>query len=130
MMNLMYAKTKLLEHEGAELTKRLPLADAFARMAKELAGVESVQRITVPEKPSLYLFEVKRAKRAPLFVVWERRDVFSGEDQPAASFEWPWSSSKASAVDVLGETIPTTVQDGRVQMPVSVTPVFLTPGER
>jgi hypothetical protein len=126
MMHLMYAKHKLLEYEGAALTKRLPLADVFARMAKGLAGVESVTRIAVPDKPSLCLFEVKRAKRAVLFVVWERRDVFSGEDQPPVSFEWPWSSSKASAVDVLGEAIPATVQDGHVRLPVSVTPVFLT----
>ncbi|MGA3023767.1 MAG: hypothetical protein ABSF98_03245 [Bryobacteraceae bacterium] len=126
MMHLMYAKCKLLEREGGALTKRYPLADAFERMAKELAGVESVERIEVPDRPSIYLFEVRRAQRAPLFVVWERRDVFSGEDQPAIVFDWPWALREASATDALGETVATTVRDGRVRLSVSVTPVFVT----
>jgi hypothetical protein len=127
MMHLMFAKCKLLEYEGGALTKRYPLADAFERMARELAGVESVERIAVPDRPTLYLFEVKRAKRAPLFVVWERRDVFSGEDQPASAFTWTWAFSEASATDALGQAVAATVQDGRVRLGVSVTPVFLTP---
>ncbi|MGA2182224.1 MAG: hypothetical protein ABSH47_04285 [Bryobacteraceae bacterium] len=126
MMHLMYAKCKLLEHEGGALMKRYPLAGAFERMAKELAGVESVERIAVPERPSIYLFEVKRAKREPLYVVWERRDVFSGEDQPAVSFDWPWAFPEASASDALGQAVVTTLQDGRIRLPVSVTPVFVT----
>lgn len=77
MMHLMYSKQKLLEHEGGALTKRLPLANAFERLAKQLAGVESVERIAVPDRPSIYMFEVKRAKLPPLFILWERRDTFS-----------------------------------------------------
>jgi hypothetical protein len=128
MMHLMYSKMKLLEYDGGVLTKRYPLADAFERMAKELAGVESVVRIAVPDKPPIYLFEVKRAKRAPLFVVWEKRDIFSGEDQPAITFDWPWVLANASATDALGQTVAATVQAGRVRLDISVTPVFITPG--
>ena len=127
MMHLMYSKMKLLEYDGGALTKRYPLADAFERMATELAGVESVERIAVPDKPSIYLFEVKRAKRAPLFVVWEKRDAFSGEDQPSIAFEWPWVFANASATDALGNAVTAKVQDGRAHLPVSVTPVFITP---
>jgi hypothetical protein len=130
MMHLMYAKCKLLEHEGGALTKRYPLADVFERMARELSGVESVERIAVPDRPSLYLFEVKRTQRATLFVVWERRDVFTGEDQPASPFDWPWVFSDASATDALGQTVEATVRYGRVHLPVSVTPVFVTPARR
>ncbi len=128
MMHLMYSKMKLLEYDGGALTKRYPLADAFERMAKELAGVESVERIAVPDKPSIYLFEVKRAKRTPLLVVWEKRDVFSGEDQPAIAFEWPWIFADASDTDALGQPVAVTVQGGHVHLDISVTPVFITPG--
>jgi hypothetical protein len=127
MMHLMYAKCKLLEYENGALTKRYALADVFERMAKELAGVESVERIASPERPLLYLFEVKRAERAPLFVVWERRDAFSGEDQPAIAFDWTWAFPDVQAIDALGHTVATTIHDGRVSLPVSLTPVFLTP---
>jgi hypothetical protein len=96
-------------------------------MARELVGVQSVERIAIPEKPALYVFEVKRAGRTPLLVVWERRDAFSGEDQPADTFEWRWTFPRASAIDALEETIPTTVLDGHVRLPVSVTPIFLEP---
>jgi hypothetical protein len=125
MMHLMYAKQKLLEHEGAELTKRYPLADVFERLAKALTGVESVRRIEVAERPALYVFEVRRTSRPPLLVVWEKREVFSGEDQPAVPFEWPWASKAAAAADIFGQTVPATVEDGRVRFPLSLTPVFL-----
>jgi hypothetical protein len=68
---------------------------------------------------------VKREKRPPLFVVWEKRDVFSGEEQPPVSFEWPWGSKTASATDIFGRTVPATVEGGRARFPLSLTPVFL-----
>jgi hypothetical protein len=125
IMHLMYSKMKLLEYDGGALTRRYALADAFARMAKALTGVESVERIALPERPSIYLFRVKRTNRQPMFVVWEKRDAFSGEDQPPVSFDWPWSFSDATATDALGEPVAAIVNDGRVHLPVSATPVFI-----
>ena len=125
MMHLMYSKQKLMEHEGGELTRRYPIADVFERLAKALFGVESVKRITVPDRPAIYLFEVRRTKRPTFYVIWEKRDVFSGEDQPPVPFDWPWESSKATAIDVFGQTVAASVENGRVRLPLAVTPVFL-----
>jgi len=128
MMHLMYSKMKLLEYDGGALTRRYPLADAFARMTKALAGVESVERIAVPDRPSIYLFRVERTSHPPMFVVWEKRDAFSGEDQPPVPLDWPWDSARATATDALGERIVAVVKDGRVHLLISVTPVFVATG--
>jgi hypothetical protein len=80
----------------------------------------------VPEKPDLFVFEARRAARGPLLVVWDHRDPFDGEDQPPVAFDWPWPSARARAVDALGQAQPVEVQDGRVQLQVSLTPIFVS----
>jgi hypothetical protein len=69
-------------------------------MARALGGVRAVNRIDVAEKPSIFLFEVDRGPRGPVFVVWERRDEFTGEDSPAVPFDCAWTAKNATAVDV------------------------------
>jgi hypothetical protein len=90
MMTLMYGKIGLLGYENGALRKRYPTADAFQRMAKALAGVRAVKRLDVPGRPSIVLFEVDCGARGPVFVVWERRDEFTGENSPAVPFDYEW----------------------------------------
>jgi hypothetical protein len=127
IMTLMYGKIGLLGYENSALQKRYPTADAFQRMAKTLAGVRQVKRVEVPGKPSIFLFEVNRGPRGPVFVVWERRDDFTGEDSPAVPFDFAWATEKASATNVLGQTLPVRVAGGRLYLNISLTPVFLEP---
>ena len=94
LMHLMYARFRLLDYDGGVLKKRYPSADAFRRITEVLDGVESVRRVDVPGRPAIYLFKVLRRNWHPVFVVWERRDVFSGEDQPAVTFEWAWDTPR------------------------------------
>jgi hypothetical protein len=82
----------------------------------------------VPDKPEIYLFEVDRGKRGLAYVVWERRDAFSGEDSPATSLEWPWSSPSATAVDAFSQPITAAIIHGKLQLAVSLTPIFIEPG--
>jgi hypothetical protein len=116
----------LLDYEGAELGRRHPAAEAFALVARQLAGVEDVTRLEVPERPGLFLFDVRRRGRGPLLVAWEQRDSFDGEDEPPVAFSWPWPAARAGAVDALGQAQPAEVVDGRVALQVSVTPLFVT----
>ena len=108
------------------LHRRHPSAEAFALLTQQLAAVESVTRVEVPEKPDLFVFEARRAGRGSLLVVWDHRDPFDGEDQPPVPFDWPWSAARARAVDALGQAQPVEVQDGRVQLQVSLTPIFVS----
>ena len=127
MMTLMYGKIGLLGYEHGVLRKRFPTADAYQRMAGALAGVREVKQIEVPGKPSVFLFQVDRGQRGPLFVVWERRDEFNGEDAPAVAFDWSWTSKRASATDALGQPVAAQVEGGKLRMEISLTPIFIEP---
>jgi hypothetical protein len=127
MMTLMYGKIGILGYEDGILRKRQPTAEAFHRMAEALAGVCGVKRVEVPDKPSIFLFEVDRGSRGPVFVLWERRDEFTGEDSPAVPFECAWTVGRATTTDALGQTVPIRVADGRLYLEISLTPVFLEP---
>lgn len=58
-------------------------------------------------------------------MVWERRDELTGEDLPPTTLEWPWPAASARAIDAFGANVPTRVHDGKVHLPVSLTPVFV-----
>ena len=126
IMDLLFGKLVLMDYEGTELRHRYPSAETFALLADQLAGVDSVTRLEVPERPSVYLFEVHRGGRGPLLVVWSQRDSFHGEDEPPIAFDWPWPAAQAKAVDALGQAQPAAAYDGRVHLQVSVTPLFVT----
>jgi hypothetical protein len=82
------------------------------------------------EPSTLYAFRVDRADQAPLLVFWDQRDPFTGEDEPPITVSWPWQAPAATAIDALGTTHPTEITDGRLQLPVSLTPVFVSPQEK
>jgi hypothetical protein len=126
IMDLLFGKLVLMDYEGTGLRHRYPSAETFALLADQLAGVDSVTRLEVPERPSVFLFEVHRGGRGPLLVVWNQRDSFHGEDEPPIAFAWPWPAAQAKAVDALGQAQPAAANDGRVHLHVSVTPLFVT----
>jgi hypothetical protein len=124
-MDLLFGKLVLLGYEGTELRLRHPSAEAFSLLAERLAGVDRVTRVEVPARPSLLVFEVRRRGRGPLLVVWEQRDSFTGEDEPPVAFAWRWPAARATAVDALGQAQPVELRDGRVELQVSLTPLFV-----
>ena len=93
-MDLLFGKFALLGYEAIGLRLRHPSAEAFAVMTEQLAGVDAVTRVEVPEQPDVYLFDVRRA-HGPLLVVWRQRDSFNGEDEPPVPFAWPWPATSA-----------------------------------
>ena len=125
LMNLMYGKIGLLGVEDGELKQRSVSADAYALMAQTLRGVQTVRRVPVADEPTVFLFEADRGSRGKACVVWERRDQFSGEDQPARAFAWPSEMKHPRAVDTFGASVPVEVGAGRISLPVSVTPVYV-----
>lgn len=127
LMNLMYGKIGMLQVENGALGKRTTTAEAYARMTGALAGVLSVRRIELAGQPSIFLFAVDRGAAGLAYVVWDRRDQFAGEDLPAVKCAWPTTLTTARATDALGAEIPVRLEAGEIQLPVSVTPIFLQP---
>jgi hypothetical protein len=127
MMTLMYGKIGLLGYDHGVLRRRYPTAEAFHRMAGAIGDVREVRRLEIPDKPGVFLFQVDRGQRGPVFVVWERRDELKGEDAPPVPFQWEWGSTRASAMDVLGHAVPAQVAGGRLNLAISLTPIFIEP---
>ena len=130
MMHLLFGKLPLLAYDGTTLGRRFPAADTFALLAAELAGAEAVTRLPGLTPASLYGFEVARAGREPLFVVWDRRDVLDGETQPPVRVRRSWPAPTAEAVDAFGGSHPVALADGELALEVRDTPVFVTPTRR
>ncbi len=127
MMHLMIGKLALLGYQGDRLGQRHPAAQTFTLLAGQLAGARTVTRITTAGLPTLHAFEVDRAGRGTLLVLWDHRDAFDGEDEPPVTITWPWSAAAAIVTDVFGQTQAMRSHDGRLSLPVSITPVFVTP---
>jgi hypothetical protein len=126
MMYLLIGKLPLLGYEGGSLDHRHPAAGTFALLAGQLAGVRTVTRVEASGRPTLHAFEVDRAGRGPLLVLWDHRDAFGGEDEPPVTISWPWQSAAATITDVFGQAQTAQGRDGQIRLPVSATPVFVT----
>jgi hypothetical protein len=121
MMHLLFGKLVLLGYEGTELATRHAAADSFALVAAQMAGTTSVVR-----RGDAYVFDVEREGRPPLVVLWDQRDAFDGEDQPAVPVAVPWAAGAATAVDVFGVPQEAAVVDGELRLMLTDTPVFVT----
>ncbi len=124
LMTLMYGKIMMFGYEGKTLSKKYPVADVYRRMADKLNGVESVQKIDVPDFPTLQLFEVMRKRKKTLWVAWVQRDTFTGEDSPSLAVSFPISAKKVTGTDVFGTPVGAAIDKGALRVGLSVTPVF------
>lgn len=68
-------------------------------------------------------FEVDRSGRGPLLVLWDHRDAFDGEDEPPVTVTLP--ARTATVIDAFGRTRSVRSQDGRIQLTVADTPLFV-----
>ena len=127
MMHLLIGKLPLLGYRDGDLAVRHPAAQTFALLAEKMAGARAVSRVTAAGPPGLYAFEVDRAGRGPLLVVWDHRDPFDGEDEPPVEVTWPWPATAATVTDAFGRTQTVSGQDAQIRLEVSLTPLFVEP---
>jgi len=125
LMTLMYGKVMMMGYENKKLKKQFPIAKAHARMAPHLKGVSEVDRIELPDRPNVFLFEIHRKRRASAYIVWEQRDSFTGEDSPATLTALPISVKSPTASDALGNAIPVELRGSTIRLPVSLTPIYI-----
>jgi len=128
LMTLMYGKIAVMGFEKNELTKRFAVADVFQRMASKIGAAKAVTQITFPDRPNVFLFKVDRGRKGPVYVVWEKRNTFSGEDLPPVAVELNLPFRKAKALDALGGAVQISESKTGLTIPVSVTPIFIERG--
>ena len=122
LMHLLFGKLVLMRYDGTALTRRTPAADTFALLASQLKGTTSVTR-------NGHVVTVERTDRPKVTVLWDDRDTFDGEDQPAVPVSLTWDAPNATAVDVFGAEHKVDVADGVLTTLVTDTPVFVTPAQ-
>jgi hypothetical protein len=127
---LMFGKFPLMDYDGEKIGRRHPTADTFELMSRHLEGVCEVRQIKLTEHPDLYIFDVYREQRGPLLIVWRRCDDVNGEETSPISFSWQWPVPTAHAVDACGAGVPVELTGGRLHLPLSDTPVFVTMREK
>jgi len=122
--HLLFGKFRLMDKK---LKKKYPAFYAYQRMAEKLSDIKSIRKIETGKK-NIYLFEIERAKRGALYVIWERRDAFYGEEQPKThiEFELPEKDGKrVRLVDVFGNEGTRVVRKNIFKLEVDDTPLFV-----
>jgi hypothetical protein len=120
IMHLLFDKFKLMDYADGLIAQRYPSADTLTLTAEALHDAHEVTRCELPARPDLYVFEITR-DRGPLIVAWARTP-----DETALDHDHPWSAPDAHALNAFGEAVPVKVARGRVQFPLSPTPVLIT----
>jgi hypothetical protein len=124
-MALMFEKFALMDYRDGEIAHRHPSADALERTTRALRGATGARLLEAG--PDRYVAEVAREAAPPLLVAWERRDDLTGEDEPPTPFDLPWPAPAARAIDAHGAPVEARVENGRLRLPLSLTPVFVEP---
>jgi hypothetical protein len=106
------------------LNKRYPAFYAYQRMADNLKDIHSIEKIATHDN-DLYFYKIKKKNGAELYVLWEKRELFSGEEQPATRFRLPLSWKKMRISDVFGNQEIKETKNGTIIIEVTDTPLFL-----
>ncbi len=100
----------------------------YKKMTKDLGtSFTAVERVATSNDTLFYLFEITREDDSKVFVVWERRDQFYGEEQFPTSFTLvvPWPAVKISGL-FLDEPLEIhSIPDGLFTFEITDTPVFV-----
>jgi hypothetical protein len=124
-MHLLIGKLPLLDYCDGRIERRYPEADGFARVSRVLARVRDVERVNLPDCPTVYAFHVERIDAAPLLVLWERRDAFAGECAAPVTATVPWSQSRAHR-GRLGNTYAADAHDRALRLSLADTPLVIS----
>jgi hypothetical protein len=127
LMDLMYGKIGMLEFVDGVAAEKRPVAAVYKRLAELLTGISKVEKIEDGGRHSIYMYKVYRQDQHPLFIIWERRDAFSGDEQPPAPLRMAWEAPGAFAVDALGQTIPVEFYSREISLGVTDMPIYLEP---
>jgi hypothetical protein len=124
LMGFLSDKLALMDFEGVKLSKLEPAAYTLRLFAAFMEGATEVRRLSAAD--GVVALEVDRGERGRLHVLWADGDPFDGEDQPARRISWPWPEPTARIVDAFDAPQPADLHDGRLALPLTVTPIFIT----
>ena len=116
-----YGKLRLMEK--SDWSKR-PAYYAYQIMADNLNGIDSIEQISMSNE-DIYLFECTKIDESTTYVLWEKRDLFYGEEQPSTAFELSCPFKAARITDVFGNEEVKSVNEDVIAIQILDTPVFI-----
>jgi hypothetical protein len=116
-----FSKTRLMDPEGWD---KLPPYYCYQRMVQQIGNVKVVKRVST-ENENIYLFNLTMQDESTKYVIWERRDMFHGEDQPATPFELGTDWQKARVTDVFGNEEVKITDNGVLLLHITDTPLYI-----
>jgi hypothetical protein len=93
-------------------------------MAQKLEKVKSVRKLHT-DSNNVYLFRVDKIDNTHLFVVWQRRDYFYGEDEPKTAFSFHIGWDEVMVSDVFGNEEIKSCRNSTLYLNLSDTPLFV-----
>jgi hypothetical protein len=105
---------------------RYPSFYAYKDMVKNIGDIRSIKKIDTGDV-QIYLFKILKAKDKIVYVVWQKRDLFHGEDHPASSLLLALPHQRYKINDIFGKKHLTEFQNGKLFLKVSGTPLYLEP---
>ena len=106
--------------------QRRPIFYVYKKFQSLLAGFTAIERVDTGFA-NVYLFEIDRGERGDLFVAWEKRDPFDGEDLPPLTCRWTFSwNGIMVAEDLFGWHDEIAIDpNGVATFQLTDTPIFL-----
>ena len=119
-----FGKMPLMEEQQDGILIPNPTYTYFQTMADYLNNVKSVKTIEV-NNPDIFIFEVTQDDSSIVFVIWEKRDQFNGEDVPPTelTFEIPWHN--AIVQELFSDPEIFSGVDGEIILSITDTPLFI-----
>lgn len=116
-----FSKMRLMDPEG---WNKLPPYYCYQRMIRQIGNVKAVKRVST-ENENICLFNLTMQDDSTKYVIWERRDMFHGEDQPPTPFEFKTDWKKVKITDVFGNEEVKSATDGALSLGITNTPLFI-----
>lgn len=100
-----------------------PTFNYYKVMAEKIDGAKSIEQLST--NANIYAFELIDKNDKTLYVIWEKRDQFTGEDDPSVSFKFsvPWQNAKAT--EIFGNQQTVTAVNGDITIQITDTPIFV-----
>jgi hypothetical protein len=86
--------------------------------------LKHVKRINLLSR-DVYLYEVKKENQARVYILWEKRDLFKGENELPKPFEFKFGFRKAKITDAFGAEEVKYSSNGILQLNVTDTPIYV-----
>jgi len=116
-----FGKMRLMDPKGWE---KHPPYYCYQRMVQQIGNVKVVKRV-LTENENIYLFNLTMQDESTKYVIWERRDMFHGEDQPSTPFEFKTDWEKLKITDVFGNEEVKITDNDVLSLHITDTPLYI-----